>query len=308
MIPRMTRVAEARPVEHDAKPHAKAFAETFEHAKKHEDDEDGRRMRHAPAAHAVVQETRPADRTSVGRRPADRLALLGHGEVAPKMAKVAPKVATAVVHEAFKKAIEAVVSHPAAPKPMATPVAARPTVTPPAEAPKKTPKAAPETVQTVLASAERVSTSVPAPVPVKVAAPSEIKAVVEQIMQHLDATQLRSATQDVRLTVNLGALGDVAVRVEAARGTGPLRVVLQASDPSTVAMLKDGIATLVDALGQKGYVAPVVEVKEGAASGELHEEKHGERGFARWEAAADQEAVAAAMGRRVRDGHISVMA
>ena len=96
MIPKLNRVAEARPVSHETvvnengKEHGAAFAETLADAEKptpKKDDEDGRRVRQAPAVHGTVQETRPADRTSAGRRPADRLLLLGRGEVAPRMAK-----------------------------------------------------------------------------------------------------------------------------------------------------------------------------------------------------------------------------
>ena len=131
-------------------------------------------------------------------------------------------------------------------------------------------------------------------------------AVVATVTDLADLAALQRGVVSQRLTVDAGALGEVRVRMDLTRtadGGRQLQVVVEAAEAQAAAALRSEVVGLVEGLERRGYVEPVVEVRSGGGVDSGAREQAGDRGSAheRREAAADAEAMAAAVGRRYRD-------
>ncbi len=138
----------------------------------------------------------------------------------------------------------------------------------------------------------------------QVASARDTAAVVEKLVDQIDTRMLKTGRTQQKMTVQLGGdLGAVRLSLSLARGegAGQLRVVMEAGSTVAAAALESGVPMLAERLEAKGYTEPVVEVREGKDAEDAGERSDRDAHEQR-EAAQDDEALAAAIGRRYRDG------
>ena len=137
-------------------------------------------------------------------------------------------------------------------------------------------------------------TTIEAPVATRDAA-----ALAERVLAQVDQMVLRSGRMRQTVNLVLQDMGRLTVDVKMTAG-GELHVMMQASEAQTAALLERGLGGLAEGLRSRGYADAVVEVR--TADGAEAEGREGTGKQTGQETQAeDDEALAAALGRRYRD-------
>jgi hypothetical protein len=142
----------------------------------------------------------------------------------------------------------------------------------------------------------------------RIHAQQSLQSVRESIMDHLATRELQRANTETRLTVRLGEMGGVQIKLKMvgdAGGAQRLQVAIHATDAQTTNLLKQGVAAMAEALESKGYTSPMIEVSDAGAS-ETKNDDGRPSNFDQntrdgREQSADDEAFSAFIGRRHRD-------